>query len=130
VAALGFRLGSVEHREGEPASPEVLASLQVTAGAGNTSTSPPRSSLVPANQAGSADTNRSSRVWAYFSLAPTEVTRHVLSRGQSSGYTTVPSYLVARLSVRTYRIRRHPSGFTHQLALVGSLRVAPKLRNV
>jgi len=38
-------------------------------------------------------------VWAYFSLAPTEVARGVLSRGQSSGYTTVPGYLLARLAV-------------------------------
>lgn len=41
------------------------------------------------------------RVWAYFSLAPTEVARDVLSHGQSSGYTTVPAYLLARLSVHT-----------------------------
>ena len=41
------------------------------------------------------------RVWAYFSLAPTELARDVLSRGQSSGYTTVPGYLLARLAVHT-----------------------------
>lgn len=41
------------------------------------------------------------RVWAYFSLAPTEVARKVISRGQSSGYTTVPGYLLARLAVHT-----------------------------
>ena len=41
------------------------------------------------------------RVWAYFSLAPTELTRAVLSRGQSSGYSTVPGYLLARLAVHT-----------------------------
>ncbi len=40
-------------------------------------------------------------VWAYFSLAPTEVPRDVLSRGQSSGYTTVPAYLLGRLAVHT-----------------------------
>jgi GNAT superfamily N-acetyltransferase len=39
------------------------------------------------------------KVWAYFSLAPTEVARDVLSRGQSSGYTTVLGYLLARLAV-------------------------------
>ena len=39
------------------------------------------------------------KVWAYFSLAPTEVARNLLSRGQSSGYTTVPGYLLARLAV-------------------------------
>jgi predicted GNAT family N-acyltransferase len=38
-------------------------------------------------------------VWAYFSLAPTEVARETLSRGQSSGYSTVPGYLLARLAV-------------------------------
>lgn len=41
------------------------------------------------------------RVWAYFSLAPTEVVREVLTRGQSSGYRTVPGYLLARLAVHT-----------------------------
>ncbi len=41
------------------------------------------------------------KVWAYFSLAPTEVARDVLSRGQSSGYATVPGYLLARLAVHT-----------------------------
>lgn len=41
------------------------------------------------------------KVWAYFSLAPTELARDVLSRGQSSGYTTVPGYLLARLAVHT-----------------------------
>lgn len=39
------------------------------------------------------------QVWAYFSLAPTEVVRETLSRGQSSGYNTVPGYLLARLAV-------------------------------
>lgn len=38
-------------------------------------------------------------VRAYFSLAPTEVARDVLSRGQSSGYNTVPGFLLARLAV-------------------------------
>ncbi|WP_249009666.1 GNAT family N-acetyltransferase [Conexibacter sp. DBS9H8] len=39
------------------------------------------------------------QVWAYFSLAPTEVARDVLTRGQSSGYSTVPGYLLARLAL-------------------------------
>jgi GNAT superfamily N-acetyltransferase len=43
-------------------------------------------------------TQEPGRVWAYFSLAPTEVDRAVLSRGQSSGYSTVPGYLLARLA--------------------------------
>jgi len=41
------------------------------------------------------------RVWAYFSLAPTELARDARSRGQSSGYSTVPGYLLARLAVHT-----------------------------
>lgn len=41
------------------------------------------------------------RVWAYYSLAPTEVARDVLSRGQSSGYSIVPGYLLGRLAVHT-----------------------------
>lgn len=58
-----------------------------------------------ARQAGTARTfvwvtaEAPEKVWAYFSLAPTEVARDVLSRGQSSGYTTVPGYLLARLAV-------------------------------
>ncbi|MGH3274332.1 MAG: GNAT family N-acetyltransferase [Streptosporangiaceae bacterium] len=39
------------------------------------------------------------QVWAYFSLAPTELARDSLSRGQSSGYSTMPGYLLARLAV-------------------------------
>lgn len=39
------------------------------------------------------------RVWAYHSLAPTELVRNALSRGQSSGYSTVPGYLLARLAL-------------------------------
>jgi len=58
-----------------------------------------------AQQAGTARTfvwvtaEAPDQVWAYFSLAPTELARDVLSRGQSSGYSTVPSYLLARLAV-------------------------------
>lgn len=58
-----------------------------------------------AQQAGTARTfvwvtaEEPERVWAYFSLAPTEVARVELSRGQSSGYRIVPGYLLARLAV-------------------------------
>lgn len=58
-----------------------------------------------AQQAGTARTfvwvaaQAPERVWAYFSLAPTEVARDVLSRRQSSGYTIAPGYLLARLAV-------------------------------
>lgn len=58
-----------------------------------------------AQQAGTARTfvwisaEAPEKVWAYFSLAPTEVARAVLSRDRSSGYTTVPGYLLARLAV-------------------------------
>ncbi|OMH28292.1 hypothetical protein BKD30_01910 [Tersicoccus phoenicis] len=41
------------------------------------------------------------QVWAYFSLAPTELARDSLTRSQSSGYSTVPGYLLARLAVHT-----------------------------
>lgn len=46
-----------------------------------------------------ATTEAPQKIWAYFSLAPTEVARSVLSRGQASGYSTVPGYLLARLAV-------------------------------
>lgn len=39
------------------------------------------------------------KVWAYYSLAPTVLARDSLSRSQSSGYSTVPGYLLARLAV-------------------------------
>lgn len=60
-----------------------------------------------AQQAGTARTfvwvtaKAPEQVWAYFSLAPTELSRDHLSRGQSSGYSTVPGYLLARLAVHT-----------------------------
>lgn len=60
-----------------------------------------------AQQAGTARTfvwvtaKAPERVGAYFSLAPTELSRDDLSRGQSSGYSTVPGYLLARLAVHT-----------------------------
>lgn len=41
------------------------------------------------------------QVWTYFSLAPTELARDALWRGQSSGYSTVPGYLLARLALQT-----------------------------
>ncbi len=58
-----------------------------------------------AQQAGTARTfvwttpDTPDQVWAYFSLAPTEVARADLSRGQSSGFSRVPSYLLARLAL-------------------------------
>jgi GNAT superfamily N-acetyltransferase len=60
-----------------------------------------------AQQAGTArtfvwvTTEAPHRVWAYFSLAPTVLDRHNLSRGQSSGYSSVPGYVLARLAVHT-----------------------------
>jgi len=60
-----------------------------------------------AQQAGTARTfvwvtaEAPDQVWAYFSLAPIELARDALSRGQSSGYSTVPGYLLARLAVHT-----------------------------
>lgn len=39
------------------------------------------------------------RIRAYFSLAPTEVTRDSLTRSQSAGYHNVPAYLLARLAL-------------------------------
>lgn len=60
-----------------------------------------------AQQAGTARTfvwvgaRAPEKVWAYFSLAPTELARDVLSRGQSSGYSTVPGYLLGRLALHT-----------------------------
>lgn len=60
---------------------------------------------IRAQQAGTARTfvwvrpEAPQQVRAYFSLAPTELTRQALSRGQSSGYSTVPGYLLARLAV-------------------------------
>lgn len=60
-----------------------------------------------AQQAGTARTfvwvtaEAPEQVWAYFSLAPTELARDALTRGQSSGYSTVPGYLLARLAMHT-----------------------------
>lgn len=64
------------------------------------------------------------RVWAYYSLAPTELARDHLSRGQSSGYSTVPGYLLARLALHT---DLHGFGYGGQLlvdALTRAARVA------
>lgn len=60
-----------------------------------------------AQQAGTARTfvwvtaDAPEQLWAYFSLAPTELARDGLTRGQSSGYSTVPGFLLARLAVHT-----------------------------
>lgn len=61
-----------------------------------------------AQQGGTARTfvwvaaQESEKVWAYFSLTPTEVVRAVATRDQSSGYSTVPGYLLARLALHTH----------------------------
>lgn len=61
--------------------------------------------VLRAQNAGTAQTfvwtNREApeRVRAYFSLAPTELTRASLTRSQSSGYHTVLAYLLARLAL-------------------------------
>lgn len=68
-----------------------------------------------AQQAGTARTfvwvtaHAAEKVWAYFSLAPTELARDALTRGQSAGYSTVPAYLLAGLAVHT-DIRGHGYG--------------------
>lgn len=60
---------------------------------------------IRAQQAGTArtfvwiTTEQPEKVWAYFSLAPTELTRDTLSGGQASGHTVVPGYLLARLAI-------------------------------
>lgn len=60
-----------------------------------------------AQQAGTARTfvwvtaEAPEQIWTYISLAPTELARDALTRGQSSGYSTVPGYLLARLAVHT-----------------------------
>jgi GNAT superfamily N-acetyltransferase len=61
------------------------------------------------------------QVWAYFSLAPTEVARETLSRGQSSGYSTVPGYLLARLAVH---VKLHGQGYGGQLLVDALSRAA------
>lgn len=40
-------------------------------------------------------------VWAYYSIAPTEVLRTEVSGGMASGYSRIPAYLLARLAVHT-----------------------------
>lgn len=60
-------------------------------------------------------------VRAYFSLAPTELSRASLSRGPSSGYTTVPGYLLARLAVHR---DLHGSGYDGQLLVDALSRAA------
>lgn len=49
------------------------------------------------------------RVWAYYSLAPTEIVKAELTGGQAGGYSVVPGYLLARLAVHTY-LRGHGYG--------------------
>lgn len=39
------------------------------------------------------------RVVAYYSIAPTQIVRGDLSRGQTGGFTVVPAYLLARLAL-------------------------------
>jgi predicted GNAT family N-acyltransferase len=39
------------------------------------------------------------RVVAYYSVAPTQVEKHEVSRSHSSGFSVVPSYLLARLAL-------------------------------
>lgn len=80
-----------------------------------------------AQQAGTARTfvwvtaEASERVWAYFSLAPTELARDGLSRGQSSGFSTVPGYLLARLAMHT---DLHGFGYGGQVLVDALTRVA------
>lgn len=52
------------------------------------------------------------KVRAYFSLAPTELARASLTRSQSSGYHTVPAYLLARLAVH---VDLHGRGYGSQV---------------
>lgn len=61
------------------------------------------------------------RIRAYFSLAPTEVTRDSLTRGQSSGYRTVPAYLLARLALH---VDLHGLGYGGQVLVDALSRAA------
>ena len=80
-----------------------------------------------AQQAGTARTfvwvapEAPEKVWAYFSLTPTEVSRDALARGQASGYTTVPGYLLARLAVHT---DLHGRGYGGQILIDALSRAA------
>lgn len=80
-----------------------------------------------AQQAGTARTfvwvtaDAPEQVWAYFSLAPTQLARDGLTRGQSSGYSTVPAYLAARLAVHA-QLRGH--GYGEQLLVDALSRAA------
>lgn len=67
------------------------------------------------------DRNAPGRLWTYFSLAPTELKRDVLSRGQSSGYSTVPGYRLAKLAVHT---ELHGLGYGGQILLDALTRAA------
>jgi GNAT superfamily N-acetyltransferase len=49
------------------------------------------------------------KVWAFFSLAPTEIVRAELTGSQAGGFSVVPGYLLARLAVHVY-LRGHGYG--------------------
>lgn len=66
-------------------------------------------------------TSAEAKVWAYFSLVPTEVARDVLTRGQSSGHSTIPGYLLARLTLHT---NLHEHGYGEQLLVDALSRTA------
>lgn len=85
------------------------------------------SQALRAHEAGTArtfvwvSTDEPERVWAYYSLTPTQVARTHLSRGQSSGYSVVPGYLLARLAVHR---DLHGSGYGADLLVDALSRAA------
>lgn len=48
-------------------------------------------------------------VWAYYSIAPTEIMRSEVTGSIAGGYSTIPAYLLARLAVSS-RLRGHGYG--------------------
>lgn len=80
-----------------------------------------------AQQAGTARTfvwvtaEAPAQVFAYFSLAPTELTRDALTRGKSSGFSTVPGYLLARLALHS---ELHGFGYGGQILVDALSRAA------
>ncbi len=56
----------------------------------------------------------SDRVFAYNSLAPTEVSSDRLTRSQAGGHSTIPAYLIAKLALDT---KIHGQGFGTSLLL-------------
>jgi hypothetical protein len=63
-----------------------------------------RDQAVRAQEAGAARTYvwtapGSLAVRAYYSVAPTQIQRNELTRGQATGYSVVPAYLLARLAL-------------------------------